>query len=195
MENGDEAANIAVAYVQRQEQLLVDYIRKTIQLEVSYAGLKAKFEELSEHNSNNLNMIKELSTSLELITVERNDLKKADTKLRDRIVEIEEINKQKLIDAKAEADKKVKEVEGKTSNYTVEYTNQIGELNNNVTELKTNYESIKKNFDTLNREYERQKQELQTTFNENELLKSELSRYSTDFKKVAKKKIPEDNTF
>jgi len=165
MEN-DEASNIAVAYVQRQEQLFVEQIRKTIQLEVSYANLKSKYDESVQHNENNMEMIKQLSASLEALTIERNNLKKGDSQLRDKIDELVAQNEKRLDEVRKESDDKVKEVEKRGSNHLKEYTDQIGNLNTRVNELKTNNETLKKNFDELNSEYQRQKKELQETFNE-----------------------------
>ena len=98
----EKSGDIAVAYVQRQEQLLVEYIRKTIQLEVSYNSLTERLFESQKNNEHLTELNGEISRSLELITVERNDLKKSDTQLRERITEIQKQCDDKIRDIRAE---------------------------------------------------------------------------------------------
>jgi len=162
----EQAENIAVAYVQRQEQLFIEQIRKTIQLEVSYANLQNQYQELFKNNENNMKMVNQLSDSLKAVTVERNELKNSDKQLRDRIDEITKLNEKRVDEVRKECDDRVKEVEKRGGSHLKEYTDQIGILNNKISELKTSNETLKKEFDSLNNEYQRQKKELQDTFNE-----------------------------
>lgn len=171
MDDSEKNANIAVAYVQRQEQLLIEQIRKTIQLEVSYGALKSELDEAKKQEVTHLDIIKQMSASIEDLTLQNKKLEKSDGQLRARISEVEAANDVKLKNVAKETEDKIKEVQKLAENHVAEYTNEIGELNVKLNNLTEENKKLKHDYDEINTEYARQKAELQEVFNENENLK------------------------
>ncbi len=135
-------------YIQRQENLLLDFIRKNTDLEIRVSALTfslkditSKYEESQKQVSIQNDLMQQAANSVEKLTVEKMNLEKKET---DNIKIIEDLKKN-LHDCKEERKKILKDFD----------------------ELKKS----NKNYEDLSKEYVRQNEEMNKVYSENKQLK------------------------
>lgn len=128
-------------YIQRQENLLLDYIRKTLDYELknlilnaSLQDMTSKYEESQKQVTIQNDLMQQAANSVESLTLEKNRLQQKESELNTTIDNL----KKSLQDCKTEREKLLKE--------------------HNV--LQITYDNFDKKYQDLKNEYDRQTQEL-----------------------------------
>lgn len=128
-------------YIQRQENLLLDYIRKTLDYELknlilnaSLQDMTSKYEESQKQVLIQNDLMQQAANSVESLTLEKNRLQQKESELNTTIDNL----KKSLQDCKNEREKLLKE--------------------HNV--LQITYDNFDKKYQDLQNEYNRQTQEL-----------------------------------
>ena len=162
MESDESQEKHLKYYIQRQEMLLLEYIRKTIDLELKAISLnaslidyKTKYEESQKQVDIQNDLMKQAANGVESLTVEKIAFEEKEKKLNETIKEL----KQSLNDCKNERYSITQEL-NQTKEKIANFDNEIKMANNRADEIRE--------------EYNRQTQELNELFKENEELKSKL---------------------
>jgi chromosome segregation ATPase len=165
--NDDQQSNYNLLYVQRQEQLLVEATRKTIDLEVRASLLsKALQDQRAEYE----NLQNQLEVQIDISN-------QACISVEDLTMKIKEFEN------KAQAyQEKIQVLE---SNY--------GNLTANKNEIQSSLGDCQTRLEEVNREFERQKGELQDLYNENVELKKLADEVQKPINKG--KKAVDDSSF
>jgi len=148
----EEAVNYLQKYIQKQEKLLLDYIRKNLEYEIKIESLvhsvndfSGKYEESQKQVDIQNEMMQQAANGVEAVTVEKE-------KLKTQISNLENM----LSNKKREYD---------------ELNKRLMDFRNESNTCKEERENLKKELDELKSEYKRQNEELNTLFKENEELK------------------------
>jgi chromosome segregation ATPase len=148
----EEAVNYLQKYIQKQEKLLLDHIRKNLEYEIKIEGLvhsvndfSGKYEESQKQVEIQNDMMKQAANGVEAVTLEKK-------KLENTIKNLEQM----LSNKKNEYDNLNKSIMDKRN----EWDSCNEERANLISELKQ-----------LKEEYKRQTEELNILFKENEELK------------------------
>jgi hypothetical protein len=135
-------------YIQRQENLFLDFMRKNIDLEIRVSALSfslkditAKYEESQKQVTIQNDLMQQAANSVEKLTIEKMNLEKRET---ENIKTIEDLKKN-LNDCKEERKKILKDF------YAFKKSNQ--------------------NYEDLSKEYARQNEEMNKLYSENKELK------------------------
>jgi chromosome segregation ATPase len=162
-------------YIQKQEQLLLDYLRKNIEAEIKVAALTNSFQDATlqyEESQKQVelqnDMMQQAAKGLESTTLEKKQLEEKEKELNNKIIEI-----------------------------TNNYENRIKEYETVISQ--TRQELAKANgfetqFNDIKREYENQKNELNNIYKENQDLKKKLPP-EKPIKKISKPVFLDDNDF
>ena len=155
MEFDEKQEKYLKQYIQRQEILLLDYIRKTIDLEIKSINLnasliefKTKYEESQKQVEIQNDLMQQAANGVESLTIEKKSFEEKEKRLNDTILEL----KNSLNDCKQERQKIIQEYE----------SFKLNNLNND------------KKFQDLSEEYHRQIEEMNKLYQENQELKSKL---------------------
>lgn len=158
-------------YIQRQEMLLLDYIRKTIDLELKAISLnsslleyKTKFEESQKQVEIQNDLMQQAANGVESLTIEKLKFEEKEKKLNETINEL----KSSLNDCKNER-------------YSI--TQDLNRANEKIANFDNDLKAANYRTDEIREEYNRQTQELSELFKENQELKSKLPINKTKAKK------------
>lgn len=163
----EQQNNYNLLYVQRQEQLLVEAIRKSIDLEVRVSifskaiqDQRAEYDNLNNQLEVQIDINNQACVSVEDLTMKVHDYEHKTKTLQEKIQVLE-------------------------SNY--------GNLSIIKNEVQSNLSGCQARLEEVNREFERQKGELQTLYDEN----VELKKLSEEFQKPINKnkKAVDDSSF
>lgn len=144
--------DFALLFIKKQEDLLIEYVRKSIQLEVSLDSIKSKHDELQKQHDVQLDIIKQATNSVETLTLERDRLNLCISDL--------EKEKQSLGES--------------YESIISDLTNQIDQLNAKVNDSKAGTDAIIRERNNFKNEYEAQKAEMQKIYHESVKIKEEL---------------------
>lgn len=187
-EEKNEQQNLyTLHYIQKQEQLLLDFIRKNIDADVRIIAhintineANARYEESQRQVEVGNEMLSQAAASIESLTVERDNLQeelekvKSDrSSLQTNYTALQQKN-QEII---SERDKIIKENQG-------ENQLKLNEAGIRIKQLEEELRLCNSRSAELNSEYQHQVEELNTLYNENQKLKGE------DSKKPKKKETP-----
>lgn len=187
-EEKNEQQNLyTLHYIQKQEQLLLDFIRKNIDADVRIIALNntineanARYEESQRQVELGNEMLAQAAASIESLTVERDNLQeelekvKSDrSSLQTNYTALQQKN-QEII---SERDKIIKENQG-------ENQLKLNEAGIRIKQLEEELRLCNSRSAELNSEYQHQVEELNILYNENQKLKGE------DSKKAKKKETP-----
>ena len=171
MESDDSQEKYLKLYIQRQEMLLLDYIRKTIELELKVISLnaalndyKSKYEESQKQVEIQNEIMKQAATGVETLTVEKIAFEEKEKKLNETIKEL----KNSLNDCKNER-------------YSI--SQDLNRANEKIANFDNEIKMSNHKADEIRQEYNRQTQELSKLFKENQELKSKLPINKTKAKK------------
>lgn len=155
MESDDSQEKYLKHYIQRQEMLLLEYIRKTIELELKAISLnsssieyKTKYEESQKQVEVQNDLMQQAATGVESLTIEKKQYEKT----------VEEL-KNSLNDCKNER-------------YSI--TQELNEAKEKIANFDNEIKLANHRVDEIREEYNRQTKELSDLFKENEELKSKL---------------------
>lgn len=152
----DESQDIYLKqFIQRQENLLLDFLRKNIDLDIRVSSLSAalkditfKYEESQKQVALQNDMMQQAATGVETLTIEK---KRFEQKEADYSKTIEDL-KRSLHDCKTERE----------------------EITRKHNEISANISGADKRYNDLMEEYRRQTDELSKLYQENEEYKSKL---------------------
>lgn len=174
-------------YIQKQEQMLLDFIRKNIDADVRIVALnnniadaEARYEESQKQVALGNEMLSQAAVTIESLTVERDNIKAELEKVKAELSSLQSnytALQQKNQEILSEKDKIIKENQG---------TNQL-KLNEAGIRIKQLEEELKlchSRTQELTSEYQHQVDELNNLYKENQKLKGE------DSKKVKSKETP-----
>lgn len=157
MENSEDQIKFWKQYVHRQEALLLEYIRKTLELEIKTVNLSASLSEITgkyEESQKQVNiqndLMQQAANSVEILTVSNKRFEEKEEQLNKTIEEL----KNSLHDCKTEREQITKQ----------------------YNELKKNSESFDKKYNDLSDEYRRQTEELSKLYSENIELKPKTNK-------------------
>lgn len=147
-------------YIQKQENMFLDYIRKNIDLEIKVMTLNSvlkdttsKYEESQKQIELQNDMMQQAAKGLESTAVEKDKYKDKISELEDNVVKV-------------------------TDNYELRIKNIQNDLNTTKDELIRTKESIggyQNQYNDIKREFDIQKEELNNLYKENVELKDKLS--------------------
>lgn len=133
-------------YIQRQEIMLLEYIRKGLDLEIKILNLNNSLQEISEkYNESQKNvaiqneLMQQAATSVESLTLEKKSLQEKEIEYLETINELE-ISLENCLKQKDQASKRNEDL-------AREYKTQVGEINKLVEEnkeLSSNQQSLNK---------------------------------------------------
>ena len=166
-----EQDNYTLLFIQRQEQLLVEQIKKTIDAEIRLSFAFKKYEDSQKQVDLQNDMMQQAAKSIETLTVGKNNL-----------------------------EARIKQLEENEPNIRKNFETRIKQLEENEQNIRRNSQeneqNIRKNFEAnyveinqhknIVQEYERQKIELQQMFDEIKELKAQIE----SKKVINKKKVP-----
>lgn len=171
-ENITDKEKYLTAYMQKQEIMLFDAIRKNIDLEIkaiayatSYGELSKELEEVNNNLSSQVEISNQAARGVESLTLEKESLVKRNNHLSEKIIELEGIISTK--------------------------NSEIRSINEELRIKKDANEACKKETDELKREYETLKVDLNNLYTENEELKAKLPQKKT-VKKTETVTLPTD---
>lgn len=160
MESDEGQVKFWKQYIQRQEVLLLDYIRKTLELEIKVLGLNAslhefteKYEESQKQVAVQNELMQQAATGVESLTVEKKVFEQKETEYKNTIDNLNknvEDLKRSLHDCKTERE----------------------EITRKHNEISSSISGSDKRYNDLMEEYRRQTEELNKLFQENQELKS-----------------------
>lgn len=171
MESDDSQEKYLKHYIQRQEMLLLEYIRKTIELELKVISLnsssieyKTKFEESQKQVDIQNDLMQQAANGVESLTIEKLAFEEKEKKLNETITDL----KNSLNDCKNER-------------YSI--TQDLNRANEKIANFDNDLKAANKMADEIREEYNRQTQELSELFKENQQLKAKLPINKTKAKK------------
>lgn len=142
--------------------LLLEYIRKTIELELKAISLnsssieyKTKYEESQKQVEIQNDLMQQAANGVEILTVEKKTFEEKEKKLNETINDL----KNSLNDCKNER-------------YSI--TQDLNRANEKIANFENDLKSANNKTDEIKEEYNRQTQELSQLFKENQELKSKL---------------------
>ena len=163
METDDGQEKYLKQYIQRQEILLLDYIRKNIDLEIKVISLnssllefKNKYEESQKQVEVQNDLMQQAATGVETLTVENKKYEKM-------IGDLEKISR--------------------------DFRSELNEYKSKCSNAEEELKLVNARLQEIREEYSRQTQELGELFKENEDLKTKLS---INKSKVKTAKLPPD---
>ena len=164
MEFDDSQEKYLKHYIQRQEMLLLEYIRKTIDLELKAISLnsslieyKSKYEESQKQVEVQNELMQQAANGVESLTIEKKKYEKT----------VEEL-KTSLSDCR---------------NERVAIANELKEAKQKIDNFDNEIKIANNRADEIREEYNRQTKELSELFKENQELKSKLPINKTNAKK------------
>jgi chromosome segregation ATPase len=164
MEFDDSQEKYLKHYIQRQEMLLLEYIRKTIDLELKAISLnsslieyKSKYEESQKQVEVQNELMQQAANGVESLTIEKKKYEKT----------VEEL-KTSLSDCR---------------NERVAIANELKEAKQKIDNFDNEIKIANNRADEIREEYNRQTKELSELFKENQELKSKLPINKTKAKK------------
>jgi chromosome segregation ATPase len=164
MEFDDSQEKYLKHYIQRQEMLLLEYIRKTIDLELKAISLnsslieyKSKYEESQKQVEVQNELMQQAANGVESLTIEKKKYEKT----------VEEL-KTSLSDCR---------------NERVAIANELKEAKQKIDNFDNEIKIANNRADEIREEYNRQTKELSELFKENQVLKSKLPINKTKAKK------------
>lgn len=162
MEFDDSQEKHLKHYIQRQEMLLLDYIRKTIDLELKAISInfslleyKTKYEESQKQIEIQNDLMQQAANGVESLTIEKLKFEEKEKKLNETINEL----KSSLNDCKNER-------------YSI--TQELNKANEKIDNFVNEIKIANNRADEIREEYNRQTQELSELFKENQELKTKL---------------------
>lgn len=168
-ENTTDRENYLTAYIQKQENLLLEHMRKNIDLDIKIHAYVSSYNEIKEQ------------------LVESNDKLQNQIEISNQAakgVEAVSIEKKQLQDKEVGYQNRVRDLEAALVNKTNEHRVTAEELQT----LRNNMNNSARETEELRREFQRQTEELNTLYKENEELKLKLPQPK---KAVVKKAEPE----
>lgn len=155
MESDDSQEKYLKHYIQRQEMLLLEYIRKTIDLELKAISLnsssieyKTKYEESQKQVEVQNELMQQAATGVETLTIEKKKYEKT----------VEEL-KTSLSDCR---------------NERVAIASELSQAKEKIANFDNEIKMSNHRAEEIREEYNRQTQELSDLFKENQELKSKL---------------------
>lgn len=159
MESVDGQEIYLKTYIQRQENLLLDFMRKLLDYEIKISALEKtikdlnlKYEESQKQIEIQNNMMQQAASGLENVSLEKinleNKLKEKEQKYKERVEYVEKM--------------------------MIELKQSKGELLEKLKNNDNGSDLLRKELDETKRELKRQFEELNTLYKENEELKSKL---------------------
>lgn len=174
-------------YIQKQEQLLLDFMRKNIDAEVRIVGLNNTISELNNRFDESQKqvelgneMLAQAAASIESLTVERDKLREELDKVKTDISSLQSnytALQQKNQEIISERDKIIKENQG-------ENQLKLNEAGIRIKQLEEELRLCNSRSEELKTEYKHQVEEINTLYTENQKLKGD------DSKKLKKKETP-----
>ena len=174
-------------YIQKQEQLLLDFIRKNIDAEVRITGLNgvindanARYEESQKQVELGNEMLQQAAASIESLTAQRDNLNEQIQNLNQNISSLQsnytdlQTKSQAMI---AEKEKNIREHDGQMQL-------KLNEAGIRIKQLEDELKLCNSRSEELKTEYQHQVEELNTIYRENQELKG------GDTKKSRKKETP-----
>jgi chromosome segregation ATPase len=160
MESDESQEKYLKHYIQRQEMLLLDHIRKTIELELKAISLnaslieyKSKYEESQKQVEIQNEIMKQAATGVESLTIEKKFFEQKESDYNKKVQELNKNNE--------DLKKSLQECKNERQKITQEYNDfKNSQINND------------KKFEDLNNEYCRQTEELSKLYQENQKLKN-----------------------
>lgn len=180
-------------YVQKQEQLLLDYLRKSIESEIKVVALTSSLQDITSQYEESQkqvelqnDMMQQAAKGLEVTTLEKKQLEEKEKELSNRITELTNNYETRLKDNQTNYEARIRDLE----------TN-LGVTREELNKIKQNDEGCNKKLEDLRREYDHQKEELNNIYKENQELKSKLPPETKAVKKQIKKPVLllDDNEF
>lgn len=176
-------------YIQKQEALLLDYLRKTLDLDIKVIALTNTLKDWEDKYDASQNQVKlqndmmdQAAKGIEVVTIEKKQLEEKVTELNNRITEILNGHEVRVQELKASYDNRINDLE----------TN-LGKAREELNKTKQDDAGCQKQLEDMKREFQQQKNELNILYNENVELKSKLPPEKV-VKKPAKR-ILDDNEF
>ena len=161
-EKTTDRENYLTAYIQKHETMLLDLLRKNIDLEIklvayttSYNELIEQLESIKKELAVQTDLVNQATNGLQTVTFEKNQLAGREEGYNSRIRELE---------------LKVRELEGALVQKTNEHVKSIADLEN----YRKNVVSSSKETDEIRRELQLRNEELNNLYRENEELKAKL---------------------
>lgn len=187
-EEKNEQQNLyTLHYIQKQEQLLLDFMRKNIDAEVRIVALNnniaeanARYDESQKQVEIGNDMLQQAAVSIETLTVERDNTKLEVQELQSKLSSLQsnytalEQKNQGLI---SEKDRLVRETQG-------EMQLKLNDAGVRIKDLEEQLKMCHSRSAELQHEYEKQVQELNIVYKENQDLKG------GDTKKAKKRETP-----
>ena len=171
MESDDSQEKYLKHYIQRQEILLLEYIRKNIELELKAISLnaslneyKSKYEESQKQVEIQNNLMQQAANGVESLTLEKMAFEEKEKKLNETITEL----KNSLNDCKNER-------------YSI--TQELNRANEKINNFDNDLKAANYRADEIREEYNRQTHELSELFKECQELKAKLPINKTKAKK------------
>lgn len=179
-EKGTDRENYLTAYIQKHETLLLDYLRKSIDLEIKVVAYSSSYNEAIEQLDQvkkelavQTDLVSQATNGLQSVTVEKNQLAGREEGYNQRIKELEN---------------RVKDLEAAV----VMKTNETNAAQQELQTFKNNVQNSIHEAEELKRELQRQNLELNNLYSENQELKSKLPAPKKSVKKQETAILPAD---
>jgi hypothetical protein len=170
--------NYNALFIQRQEQLYVDLLRKSIDLEVKQAMLSKFLEDTKKERDEYFN---QSQSQVEIVSQATNSIEALTIKTREQEITIKDLEKRNQ-DTQTQNQGRILEIEKRANDLYTEKNKLIEDYENNSIVIKS-----------LQKEIERQNEEMQLIFDENQKLKQLLP--PEPKKTINKKKAVDDSDF
>lgn len=183
-DENESRENYLALYVQKQEQMLLDFIRKSIDADIRATALKAalndmtlKYEESQKQVEIQNDMMSQAAKGLETTTIEKKHLEEKEKDLLNRLKETQDNYENRIKDLQNNYDNRIKTIE-----------EERHKVNNELQKTNDEYSDFKKKNEEIFREFERQKEEMNSLFKENQEISKKLEKYEPKEKIVINKK-------
>lgn len=164
--------NYLALFVQKQEKMLLDYLRQTIDGEIKLISLNSQINDLSKK-------YEESQKQVEL----QNDMMNQAAKG----LEITEKEKQHLQQKEEELLQRIKNMEEDFNRRITSLDEEKNRYYNELTQRKQDISSVEKQKEEFNIELKRQNEELSALYKETQELKKRLEKYEPPEKNINKK--------
>ena len=196
MDDDDNQArnSFLTLYVQKQEQLLLDYLRKSIEAEIKVVALTSSIQDISSQYEESQkqvelqnDMMQQAAKGLEITTLEKKHLEEKEKELTNRITELTNNYETRIKDIQNSYETRVKDTQTSYETRIRELETVYGQTREELQKIKESTSNFEKQYNDIKREYEIQKQELNNTYKENQELKSKIPVETKAVKKQVKK--------